>query len=151
MEIGGKEAQALVDTGASHNFMELKEARRLGIPFGDGMDEGTLSLQRSTDKDVKMRIDNWEGLVDFTIVSMDDYTVVLGMEFIYKAKVVPIAFAHCMIILDGDGACVVPLHRGAPSSTKTLSAMQLAKGVQKADSTFLAVLKQDDRENSLDL
>lgn len=49
-------------------------------------------------KDVKMRIDNWEGLVDFTIVSMDDYTVVLGMEFIYKAKVVPIAFAHCMII-----------------------------------------------------
>ena len=39
-----------------------------------------------------MHIDSWEGRIDFTVAPMDDFKMVLGMDFLQKVKVVPLPF-----------------------------------------------------------
>ncbi|GFZ17469.1 hypothetical protein Acr_26g0007390 [Actinidia rufa] len=86
-KVCGSSTCALVDTGASHNFIEIKEAERLGLKFKEG--QGWLKAVNSearpiygVARDVWLHIGNWSGKVDFSVVPMDDYPIVLGMEFL---------------------------------------------------------------------
>ncbi|GFS44346.1 hypothetical protein Acr_00g0089760 [Actinidia rufa] len=78
-------------------------------------------------RDVRLHIGDWCGQVDFTVVPMDDYPIVLGMEFLDGVWAFPIPFAKTMCIMGERSACVVPLAREALLKSKTLSAMQLSK------------------------
>ncbi|GFZ17388.1 hypothetical protein Acr_26g0006580 [Actinidia rufa] len=104
--------RALIDTGASHNFIEVKEAKRLGFQLKE--EQGWIKAVNTEARPiygvvrgVRLHIGDWCGQVDFTMVPMDDYPIVLGMEF-----------------LDGF---------------KTLSAMQLSKKETSAK-IFAAIL-----------
>ncbi|GFY89872.1 hypothetical protein Acr_07g0000690 [Actinidia rufa] len=77
-------------------------------------------------RDVRLHIGAWCGQVDFTVVPMDDYPIVLGMEFLDGVRAFPIPFAETMCIMGEGSACMVPLVREA-SKSKTLSALQLYK------------------------
>ena len=46
-----------------------------------------------------MHIGSWEGRVDFTVALMDDFKMVLEMDFLQKVKVVPLPFLRSMVIL----------------------------------------------------
>ncbi|KAF2324528.1 hypothetical protein GH714_015057 [Hevea brasiliensis] len=76
IEVGGQKLRALLDTGASHNFLTVRKLR------------------------------------DFFVVSMDDSPCILGVEFVDRAKAIPMLFANSMCITEGGGTCVVPLLRG---------------------------------------
>ena len=54
---------------------------------------------------------------------MDDFKVVLGLEFLNRVKAFPIPFANSMCIIDGDKSCMVLTTRAANQDTKILSAM----------------------------
>ncbi|KAF2322791.1 hypothetical protein GH714_030785 [Hevea brasiliensis] len=77
----------------------------------------TPNLIHGVARDVKVRIGDWHGSLDFFIVSMDDYQCVLGVEFVDRAKAIPMLFANSMCITEGGGTCVVPLLRGKASNT----------------------------------
>ncbi|KAL9253338.1 Retrovirus-related Pol polyprotein from transposon 17.6-like protein [Drosera capensis] len=77
---------------------------------------------------------------------MDDHPLVLGMEFLDKMKAVPIPFASAMCIVKEDGAYIIPVVRWK-ARIKTLSSMQLSKGVKHGEPTYLATLKRDDESN----
>ncbi|GFZ10557.1 hypothetical protein Acr_21g0011560 [Actinidia rufa] len=79
-------------------------------------------------RDVRLHIGDWCGQVDFTVVPMDDYPIVLGMEFLDGVRAFPIPFAETMCIMGEGSACMVPLAREALLKSKTLSAIQLSKG-----------------------
>ncbi|KAF2309230.1 hypothetical protein GH714_001281 [Hevea brasiliensis] len=68
-------------------------------------------------RDTKVRIGDWHGTLDFFIVSMDDSPCILGVEFVDRAKAIPMLFANSMCITEGGGTCVVPLLRGKASNT----------------------------------
>ena len=36
--------------------------------------------------------------MDFVIVKMDDFDVVLGMEFLLEHMVIPISLANCLVV-----------------------------------------------------
>ncbi|GFS29830.1 hypothetical protein Acr_00g0008700 [Actinidia rufa] len=114
-KVRGFNTRALVNTGASHNFIEVKEAKRL---------------------------------VDFSVVPMDDYPIVLGMEFLDGVWAFPIPFAETMCIMGEGNACMVPLVREASLKAKTLFAMQLSKGLKKNEPTILATLKLNKKSSS---
>ena len=76
----------MVDSEATHNFMTETEANRLNIKWH--RDSGKTTLKLGT----------WSSLVDFVIVKMDDFDVVLGMEFLLEHKVIPIPLANCLVI-----------------------------------------------------
>ncbi|XP_028794242.1 uncharacterized protein LOC114749870 [Neltuma alba] len=147
-EIGGHTVKALVDTGASNNFLRVEEAKKLGIHYqGErGWLKAVNSGPRATfgvARDVKVRLGDWNGLVDFSIVTMDDYPIVLGMEFMDKVKAVPIPFANTMCILEEGNPRLVPLERETQLREKQISAMQLSKGIKKKQPTYLVALEEE--------
>ncbi|ERN12124.1 hypothetical protein AMTR_s00159p00060860 [Amborella trichopoda] len=75
---------------------------------------------------VDMHLGPWSGKVDMFIVPLNDYLVVQGMDFLSRAKVVPMPFASSVCIMEGP-PCKVPVAKGAKTSYKTMSAMQLTK------------------------
>ncbi|KAF2286592.1 hypothetical protein GH714_021001 [Hevea brasiliensis] len=152
LRIGQNEVQALVDTGASDNFLRLEEAQKLGITFSgkSGWLKAVNSKPTPTHgvaANVNVRIGEWTGLINFSVVSMDDYSCVLGMDFMDRVRAIPIPFANSLCIVEDKGACTVPLRRGRAAGS-TLSALQLAKGVRKLEPTFLVALQAENNEQS---
>ncbi|GJW46555.1 gag-aspartyl protease domain-containing protein [Tanacetum coccineum] len=137
---------ALVDSGVTRNFVADDEAKRLGINATKG--GGTIKAVNSpakaihgVAKDVRAKIEEWEGTIDLSVVSMDDFKVVLGLEFLDKVRVFPMSFANSLCILDGGKTCTVSTERDAKSGVKTLSAMQFKKGFNKSEPCYLAITR----------
>lgn len=74
---------------------------------------------------------------------MDDFKVVLGMEFLRRVNVIPLPYYGSMLLLEKGTSCMVPTSSG-DSSTKIMSAMPLIKGVKKGETTHLAALQGDE-------
>ncbi|KAF2317776.1 hypothetical protein GH714_041085 [Hevea brasiliensis] len=60
---------------------------------------------------VAVRIGEWTGSINFSIIAMDDYACVLGMDFMDKVKAIPIPFANSLCFVENGGASMVPLKR----------------------------------------
>ncbi|GJW48836.1 putative nucleotidyltransferase, ribonuclease H [Tanacetum coccineum] len=75
-------------------------------------------------KDVWAKIGEWEGTIDLSVVPMDDFKVVLGLEFLDKVRAFPMMFANSLCILDGRKTCIVSMEWDAKSGAKTLLAMK---------------------------
>ncbi|GFY91651.1 hypothetical protein Acr_08g0000470 [Actinidia rufa] len=127
-------------TGIDEENKKIKNGPSLSLECGHAMVEaatcgyGTPSTRRhrarpiyGVAQDVRLHIGDWCGQVDFTVVPMDDYPIVLGMEFLDGVRAFPIPFAETMCIMGERSACMVPLARETLSKSKTLSAMQLSK------------------------
>ncbi|GJY48142.1 putative retrotransposon gag domain, aspartic peptidase domain protein [Tanacetum coccineum] len=141
--INDVKVRALVDFGATHNFMADDEAKLLGINATKG--SGTIKAVNSpakaihgVAKDVRSKIGEWEGTIDLSVVPMDDFKVVFGLEFLDKVRAFPMSFANSLCILDGEKACMVSTERDAKSGAKTLAAMQFKKGFNKSEPYYLA-------------
>ncbi|CAN6710507.1 unnamed protein product [Malus baccata var. baccata] len=146
VKTGDKTTRVLVDTGATHNFMTSEEATRLSLRVTK--EPGSVKTINSAAtpivgvaRNVQVDIGAWKGEIDFTIVKMDDYGVVIGLEFMDKVRAFPIPFYNIFCILaDGRQPCLVPLERQAKKCTQHLSAIQFAKSWKKGEATFLATL-----------
>ncbi|RVW34437.1 RNA-directed DNA polymerase-like [Vitis vinifera] len=136
--VNGKATKALVDTGATHNFVSEDEARRLELQASK--EGGWLKAVNSAAKPshgvargVTMHIGSWEGRVDFTVAPMDDFKMVLGMDFLQKVKAVPLPFLRSMAILEEEKPCMVPTVTEGTPKTPMLSAMQVKKGLKREE------------------
>ncbi|GJW49012.1 putative retrotransposon gag domain, aspartic peptidase domain protein [Tanacetum coccineum] len=128
--INGVKVRALVDFGATHNFVADDEAKRLRINATKG--NGTIKA----------------GTIDLSVVSMDDFKVIIGLEFLDKVRAFPMPFANSLCILDGGKTFMVSTERDAKSGAKTLSAMQFKKGFNKSEPCYLAVTRLETDEGS---
>ncbi|KAA0055406.1 RNA-directed DNA polymerase-like protein [Cucumis melo var. makuwa] len=80
----------------------------------------------------------WSGLVEFVVVKMDDFDVVLEMEFLLKHQVIPMPLAKCLVIT-GSTPPVVQTDLRPPYGLKMISAMQLKKGLSRDEPTFMNI------------
>ncbi|KAK2967413.1 hypothetical protein RJ640_022345 [Escallonia rubra] len=86
-KLNGKPAHVLMDTGATHNFITMEEAKRLGLNVVDGggwlktVNAEAKPLQ-GTIRRVEMCLGKWKGFVNFSVARMDDFKVVLGLDFL---------------------------------------------------------------------
>ncbi|GMQ12089.1 hypothetical protein CsSME_00054546 [Camellia sinensis var. sinensis] len=152
--INGKATQVMVDTGASHNFIKDEEAKRLGLKVDKG--QGWLKTVNAEAKPlngiargVELHLGTWQGKVDFSVAQMDDFNIVLGMEFLRQFNVVPLPRYNSMCILEG-GPCMVSTVARASSDKKVLSAMQVKKGFKKGEATYLAILQGEGGESKME-
>jgi len=106
MKVGGANILTTVDSGASHNFMGEDTARRIGLEFVLAMAQmktvnsppiGVLGIAERVDT----TLGEWTGNVDFTIVQIDDYEVVLGMEFMKQFDAMIVPHLRKLYIYDG--------------------------------------------------
>ncbi|KAK8617471.1 hypothetical protein V6N13_080387 [Hibiscus sabdariffa] len=56
---------------------------------------------------------------------MDDYKLILGIDFLDQVKAIPMPFANAVSITEGNQACMVPMIRGTKQESKVLYALQL--------------------------
>ena len=83
-----------------------------------------------------------------TVAPMDDFKMVLGMDFLQKVKVVLLPFLCSMAILEEEKPCMVlTVIEGMPK-TLMLLAMQVKKGLKKKEVTYLATLKEERDDGS---
>ena len=135
MNIGGADILTMVNSGATHNFMSEDIVRRIGLKFVP-LKAQMKTLNSPPDyvlgvaEKVDTTLGEWRGKVDFTIVRIDDYEAVLGMEFLkqFDAMIVP----HLKRLYIYDGREYVPI--GVPTI-----------GVTKPDCK-LAVMQMEDEK-----
>lgn len=77
--VNGRTSKALVDTGASHNFVAKKEAARLVLRYAKEPD--TLKTIKTSPlpihgiaRSVSLHMGEWKGTIDLTVVPMDDFS-----------------------------------------------------------------------------
>ncbi|PWA48529.1 hypothetical protein CTI12_AA489850 [Artemisia annua] len=113
--INDEKTLGLIDTGASHNFLDVKEAERMGITYN--LEKGTIKTVNAKPEQiagtakVKVRIDKWTNELTFSVVPMDDYRVVLGLDFFERARAFPIPATKTLVILDNEVALTTSLKK----------------------------------------
>ncbi|KNA16217.1 hypothetical protein SOVF_090960 [Spinacia oleracea] len=145
--VNGKASKALVDTGATHNFVALREATRLGLRYTK--ESGTLKTVNTSPvpihgvaRGVSLQLGDWKGTVDLTVVPMDDFSMVLGLEFMDTVAPWTMQRDGTMIIARDQEACSVPVAREVVEA-KMLSVVQVKKGIKKGQATFVATLIEE--------
>lgn len=86
----------------------------------------------------------WKGHTNFSEVHMDDFEVVLGLNFLRQVTAIPMPSFSTVCILEKGSPCIVSTIESPEErafEVKQLSAMQIAKGVKKGAPTYLAMLK----------
>ncbi|XP_062075961.1 uncharacterized protein LOC133780099 [Humulus lupulus] len=149
--LNGTKMTALVNTGASHNFLSPFGVRSVGIkPAHEG---GALKTVNSVPipitgvaNGVETSLGEWTGWTNWSIVNMDDYNVVLGMEFFDQTKAILIPYANQVCISDDAGSCVVSTRTTMEIEERALSALQFKRGMHQEGVSYLAILKEFDDE-----
>lgn len=82
--INGKKAQVLIDTRAFQNFIKVDKVKRLGLSVE--ISDGWLKIVNSMAKllsgvvrDVELHLDIWRGKINFFVVTLNDFAIVLGI------------------------------------------------------------------------
>ncbi|KAM3344010.1 hypothetical protein P3S68_026101 [Capsicum galapagoense] len=145
-KVNGRAVRIMVDTGATHNFVTEEKAKELGLVFvtSDSMLKTVNCLPTNVNglaPRVNLTLGGWKGETDFSVVPMDVFGIVLGLDFWYEINAFISPRLNRLAICDEGGSCIVPLIRVAQSGTR-LSAMQLVKGFKKGEPTFLATLME---------
>lgn len=153
--INGKPTRVMVDTGATHNFMAIDEAVRLGVKWSkkDGWMKTVNAKAQPVNgiaRKVGMRLGSWTGPVDFSVIPMDDFKVVLGMDFMRQVSAIPMPALSSVCILEKGSPCMIPALEENTHGTRQLSAMQITKGVKKGEPTFLAMMKVEDEPKNVE-
>ncbi|OMO86347.1 hypothetical protein COLO4_21230 [Corchorus olitorius] len=95
-------------------------------------------------KQVMTKLGHWVGDVDLTVSHMDDFDVVLGLNFMRVAKAIAVPSASCLLF-SGDRPCVVPATILPRSGKKIISALQFKKGIKQGEPSYIvmSVCKED--------
>ncbi|KAF3774330.1 hypothetical protein EJ110_NYTH51979 [Nymphaea thermarum] len=111
--VNGKPTIAMVDTGATQNFISEEEVGRLGLTRGKG--ESRIKAVNSEARpiyavvrDAVVKIEGWSGKANFSVVQTDDFQMILGMKFLPAAKMVPMPHLRSVSIMDEKHPCMVP-------------------------------------------
>lgn len=112
VKLNGKPLCALIDTGATHNFVAEIEVERLGLSLEK--DGSRIKVVNSAAqpiygvaKSVHLKVSTWEGRVDFTAVPMDNFQAILGLDFLRSTKTAVMPYSNSMCVM-GDKPCLIP-------------------------------------------
>lgn len=86
-----KNTRAIVNRGPTHNFLSVEEAKTDGLK--PNKERVCLKPVHSREKPVQglaraveLHMGDWKGKVDLTLATMDDFQVVLGIDFLRQVK-----------------------------------------------------------------
>ncbi|XP_077242396.1 uncharacterized protein LOC143882895 [Tasmannia lanceolata] len=144
--INGKMTRAMIDTGATHNFVSEQEAKRLALKLekDDWKMKAVNSEARPVTgkaRSVPIKIGAWSGTTNLMAVPLDDFHIILGIEFLNQAKAVPMPYLNSLCMFGEKAPCMIPATRQERKDVEHLTALQLKKGLKKGEPTFVATLK----------
>ncbi|KAK3022596.1 hypothetical protein RJ639_046201 [Escallonia herrerae] len=111
IKVNGKAIRAMVDIGATHNYISNTEVERLGLTLEKGcgrvkainsVSQPVVGIARS----VLIKIGPYEGRTNFSVVIMDDFKLILGLEFLSDMKTTVMPCTNSLAML-GNKPCVI--------------------------------------------
>lgn len=112
--VSGLKVATLVDNGLTHNF--VSGWTTWGLHHKVECDESLFKVVNSIVKPVvevihstPLRVGNWLGVLDLTVVPMEDQSVVLGQDFLRLTRVVLAPHESCFLFEDRTKTCGVPM------------------------------------------
>ncbi|KAL0434182.1 UNVERIFIED_CONTAM: hypothetical protein Slati_2752500 [Sesamum latifolium] len=87
VKIHGKPIRAMVDTGATHNYLASAEVERLGLVLEKGVGQvkainSAAQPITGVPKFVLIKVGPFEGKTNLSVVVMDDFKLILGLDFL---------------------------------------------------------------------
>ncbi|XP_070029011.1 uncharacterized protein [Nicotiana sylvestris] len=146
LTINNKPARAMVDTGATHNFVTKVAAKRLELKLAPTNSRvktvnAEIQIARGVANGVGVKLGTWKGMTNFTVTAMDIFDIILGKEFFRHCHTLIDPYLQRLLVMEREGACMVPTvtmpHRQIQAQ---LSAMQVVKGIKKGEPTFVATI-----------
>ncbi|KAK3040207.1 hypothetical protein RJ639_028919 [Escallonia herrerae] len=112
IKVNGKAIRAMVDTGATHNYISSTEVERLGLTLEKGCGQvkainSAAQLVAGIARSVLIKIGPYEGRTNFSVVIMDDFKLILGLEFLRDMKTIVMPCTNSLAML-GNKPCVIP-------------------------------------------
>ncbi|KAL0302206.1 UNVERIFIED_CONTAM: hypothetical protein Sangu_3114400 [Sesamum angustifolium] len=155
VQINGKAVIAMLDSGASHNFVADREIQKLGLTLAQHC-----NLIKEVNSEAKpiqgvacveLKVSAWIGKCNLMVVPLDDFDVILGMDFLLLANAMVIPYLNALFIADQNSTCFVQSTylqdsvRSAEKKNSLISAMQVKAGLRYGEQTYLAALIEVNR------
>lgn len=111
VKVNGKPIRALVDMGATHNFIASTKVERLWLSLDKEISHNKVVKSVAQPihgivKSATLRVSTWEERMDFTIVPRDDFQALLGLDFLRRMKMAFMPFSNSMCD-HGDKPCPI--------------------------------------------
>ncbi|KAK3009602.1 hypothetical protein RJ639_013103 [Escallonia herrerae] len=143
IKVNRKAIRAMVDTGATHNYISSTEVERLGLTLKNGC--GRVKAINSAAqpvtgiaRSVLIKIGPYEGRTNFSVVIMDDFKLILRLEFLRDTKTTVMTCTNSLTMLRSKPYVISTISLRA--GERSISALQLKKGVKRDETTYLAML-----------
>ncbi|KAL0303355.1 UNVERIFIED_CONTAM: Retrovirus-related Pol polyprotein from transposon [Sesamum radiatum] len=149
VKIHSKPIRAMIDTGATHNYLACAEVERLGLVLEKGVGRviainSVAQPITGVAKSVLIKVGPFEGKTNLSVVVMDDFKLMLGLEFLLDTRTA--VFPHVdSLMMTGTKPCVIPTLVGR-TGEKNQSAMQFEKGCKRSEPSYLCALRFDEIE-----
>ncbi|WKA00341.1 hypothetical protein VitviT2T_018703 [Vitis vinifera] len=101
-----------------------------------------------------MQIGDWKGMCSLLCVPLDDFDLILGVDFLLRAKVALIPHLGGLMVLEEKQPCFVQALRakdGGKGQPEMLSAIQLKKGLKRGQETYVAALIEIKERQSMEV
>ncbi|KAK3031398.1 hypothetical protein RJ639_037396 [Escallonia herrerae] len=127
----------------------ITEVERLGLTLEKGCGR-VKAINSSTQpvagiaRSVLIKIGPYEGRTNFSVVIMDDFKLILGLEFLRDTKTTVMPCTNYLAML-GSKPCVIPTI-SPRAGERSISALLLKKGLKRDETTYLAMLRWDEIE-----
>nr|XP_009766479.1 PREDICTED: uncharacterized protein LOC104217845 [Nicotiana sylvestris] len=115
MKVNGKPIQAMMDTGATHNYLASTQVERLGLIVGKC--RGRVKASNSPPqpvggiaKEVPVKLGPYEGKFNLRVVIIDDFELIVGLEFLRQTNTMHVPFADMLLMIGTNRAkpCIIP-------------------------------------------
>ena len=146
LELLSKNVQALVDTATTHNFMSTDVAKVVGLQLLPNDAEVKVVNSRTKvsglANEVTVRIADWQGCLDFTVMEMSDFDMILGQEFLKGNRVVVSPSSSEIVIWKDSRWWTIPTHaQRREVSVQYISAPRMNKAMKDPGiETFATVI-----------
>ncbi|KAK4382007.1 hypothetical protein Sango_2915800 [Sesamum angolense] len=140
----------MLDLGATHNFVADREIQKLGLTLAQH--SSRIKAVNSEAKPiqgvacVELKVSNWTGKCNLMVFPLDDFDVILGMDFLLLASAMVIPYLNGLFIVDQNSTCFVQATylqdsiRSVEKKYSLISAMQVKAGLRHSEQTYLAEL-----------
>ncbi|KAL0438984.1 UNVERIFIED_CONTAM: hypothetical protein Slati_2381400 [Sesamum latifolium] len=141
---------AMLDMGATHNFVADREIQKLGLTFAQHSNR--IKSANSEAKPIQgvacvgLKVGSWTGKCNLMVVPLDDFDVILGMDFMLLASAMVIPYLSGLFIVDANctsfvqGIYLQDSIRSAEKKDTLILALQVKNGLRHGEQTYLAAL-----------
>ncbi|KAK3016633.1 hypothetical protein RJ639_006022 [Escallonia herrerae] len=136
IKVNGKAIRAMVDTGVTHNYISSTEVERLGLTLEKGC-RGVKAINSVAQpvagiaRSVLIKIGQYEGRTNFSVVIMDHFKLILGLEFLRDTKTTVMPCTNSLA-MPGSKPCVI-LTISPKAGEHSISALQAGSTNSVAD------------------